>query len=80
MHLVTEVKQKNDRLLLQNAIFQRNLSARVNTPGLSSFLLTFIVAPFVVGAVAQLGLGSKNSVSHRLYRAVLPRWMLWPLF
>jgi hypothetical protein len=80
MDLKTEVIQKNERLLLQNAILQRNLSARVNTLGLRSFLLTFVVAPFVFGAVVQLGLGSKDSVSHRLYRAVLPRWMLWPLF
>lgn len=80
MDLKAQVKQKNEQLLLQNAILQKSLRARVNAPGLSSFLLTFIVAPFVFGAIAQLGLGSKDSVSHRLYRAVLPRWMLWPLF
>jgi hypothetical protein len=82
MDLTAKVKQKNDQLLLQNVILQQHLCARVNNPKISSFLITFIIAPVIVGVVAQRVLGSedKKSASHRLYRAVLPGWQFWSLF
>lgn len=80
MDLRAEIKQKNEQLLLQNAILQQSLCVRVNTPQFSSFLLTFVVGPLIVGAVAQRTLGSKSSASHRLYRAILPGWQIWSLF
>ncbi len=79
MDLIAAVKQKNDQLLVQNILLQQHLRTRVNTPQFRSFLTTFIVAPFIVGAVAQFALGSKPSVSRHLFRAVLPGLTFWPL-
>jgi len=80
MDLIAEAKQKNEQLLAKNLIFQQCLRARVNAPEFKSFLITFIVAPVIVGAAAQLVFGSKESMSHYLYRAVLPGLRLLPLF
>ena len=79
MDLKVKIKQKNERLLLQNAILQQRLCARVNTPAFSSYLIAFIAAPFIVGVFAQGALGAKGSMSNRLYRAVLPGWRVWSL-
>lgn len=79
MDLMAEAKQKNDQLFLKNAVLQQHLCARVNAPKSSSFLITFILAPLIVGAVAQLALGAKQSVSHPLYRVVLSGLRFWPL-
>lgn len=81
MDLEEKVKHKSNQLLLQNSILQQRLCAKVNTSEFGSFLITFIVAPFIVGAVAQSALGSKdkNSASHRFTRAALPVWRLWSL-
>jgi hypothetical protein len=82
MDLEAAVKQKSDQLLLQNAILQQRLCARVNNPKISSFLITFIVAPFGIGAVAQRVLGSKDnmSTSRRVFSAVFPGLQFWSLF
>jgi len=80
MDLKAEIRQKNDQLLMQNSILQQHLCARVNAPQIRSFLLTFVVAPLIVGAIAQRAVGSKSSASHRLYRAILPGWQFWSLF
>lgn len=80
MDLIAEAKLKSDQLSLQNAVLQQHLCARVKASELSSFLITFIAAPFIVGAAAQLVLGANSAVSHRLYRALLPGLRFWPLF
>lgn len=81
MDLEEKVKHKSSQLLLQNSILQQRLCAKVNTSEFGSFLITFIVAPFIVGAVAQgaLGCKDKSSASRRLTRAALPVWRLWSL-
>lgn len=80
MDLIAEAKQKNNHLLSQNAVLQQHLRAKVNAPEFSSFLITFTVAPFIVGVVAQLALAPKGSMLHRLYRVALPGLRFWPFF
>lgn len=80
MDLIAEVKQKNDQLLLQNAVLQQHLCTRINTSTFSSFLITFTVAPFIVGATTQFVLGANSLISHQLRRAALSSLRLWPLF
>ena len=80
MDLIAEAKQKNEQLLVKNLMFQQCLCARVNAPEFKSFLITFIAAPVIVGAAAQLAFGSKGLMPHHLYRSVLPGLRLLPLF
>jgi ACR3 family arsenite efflux pump ArsB len=80
MDLKAVIKKKNEQLSLQNSLLQQHLCARVNAPEFGSFLLTFIVAPFIVGVITRRAIGSKDSASHRLYRAILPGWQFWSLF
>jgi hypothetical protein len=80
MDLIKEMKQKNERLLLQNALLQQHLCERVNAPQFRSFLTTFIVAPFVVGVAARFALGSNGAVFRHLFRAALPCLRFWPFF
>ncbi len=75
MDLIAEVKQKNDQLLLQNTVLQRSLCTRINTSKFRSFLVTFAVAPFIVGAVASLG--ANSSMSHQLRRVTLSGLRFW---
>lgn len=80
MNLMAEVKLKNSQLLLRNAAFEQQLQARVNAPRIGSFLITFIVAPFIVGAVAHCALGSNRGLPHKFYRVALPGLRLWSLW
>jgi hypothetical protein len=80
MDLKAKVKLKSDQLSLQNANLQQHLCARVNTPEFSSFFISFVVAPFVVGAVMRIALGPKDSTAYRLYRAILPGLRTLPIF
>lgn len=80
MDLIAVVKQKNDQLLVQNILLQQHLCTRVSTPQFRSFLTTFIIAPFIVGAVAQFALGHKPTMSRHLVRAILPGFKFWPFF
>lgn len=80
MDLVTVVKQKNDQLLVQNILLQQYLRSQVSTPQFGSFLTTFIVAPFIVGAVTRFALGPKPSISRHLAIAILPRLKFWASF
>lgn len=80
MDLIAELKQKNDQLLLKNAVLQQCLCTRINKPECSSFLITFTVAPFIVGVITQLVLGANSSMSHQLRSAALSGLRFWPLF
>lgn len=78
MDLSAVVKQKNDHLLVQNMLLQQHLCSRFNIPQFRSFMATFVVAPFVLGAAAQLVLGSKSSMSRHVLQIVLPTSKFWP--
>lgn len=78
MNLIAELKQKNDRLLLQNALLQQNLHAIISTPHCSSFLITFAVIPFMVGVVTQFAMGANSSMSHHLRLIALSGLRFWP--
>lgn len=80
MDLIAEIKQKNDQLLLKNAVLQQYLCARINTPTFSSFLITFTLAPFIVGAATQLILEANSPISHQLRRVALSGLRFWPPF
>jgi hypothetical protein len=77
MDLIAEIKRKNDQLLLQNTVLQQCWCARINTSKISSFLITFAIAPFIAGAVTQLVLGAKILMSHQLYRVALSGLRFW---
>lgn len=77
MELMAEIKQKNDQLLLQNAVLQQCWCARINTSKFSSFLITFAIAPFIAGVVTQLGLGANSYMSHQLYCVALSGLRFW---
>ncbi len=77
MSLTLSIKQKNEELLLKENLIQGVLSERLAVPECSSFLITFALAPFVVGAaISFLGRGSKYGFSHLLGLAFVPglRW------
>jgi len=80
MDLIAEIKQKNDQLLLQNAVLQQYLRARINTPKFSSFLITFTLAPFIVGAAARFILKVNSPGLHQLRRVALSGLRFWPPF
>jgi hypothetical protein len=77
MNLMAKVKQKNNQLLLRSAALEQQLQARVNNPEFGSFLITFIAAPFIVGAVTHYALGSSGVAPRKLYRIALPGLKLW---
>ena len=79
MDLMARVKQKNDQVSLQNVLLQQHLCARVNTSEFSSFLITFTVAPFIIGAVVQRTFSPKTSARHRFWHFALPGLRLWSL-
>lgn len=72
MNLAAEVKQKNDHLLLQGIELQRQLHLTLNKPAFSSFLITFVLAPLLVGAVAGVAAAPKGSRARQLVRIALP--------
>lgn len=76
MSLVAEIKKKNDQLSLQNAAFQQHVGAMVNSPQFNSFLLTFVIAPFIVGVVAKRVLGARSAVAAQVFRSALLGWRL----
>ena len=81
MDLKAKIKQKSDRLVVQNALLQQQISKYVEATQFRSFLTTFILAPFVVGAITNVALGSKGTLSRQLCRtALLPGLRLWPFF
>jgi hypothetical protein len=80
MDLITRVKQKNDQLLLRNVVLQQCLCARINTSKFCSFLITFTVTPFIIGAVTQLTLETNSSMSYLLRRAALSGLKFRPPF
>lgn len=79
MNLKAKVKQKNNQLMLRNVALEEQLYARVNAPEFGSFLVTFIAAPLIFGAIAHHALGSRKSAPPKLYRAALAGWRLWSL-
>lgn len=80
MSLAAEVKQKNNQLLLRHAVLQQQLTVRAKTPKFSSFLITFAIAPFIVGVVAGFSLTPKGTLPNQLCRIAIPGLRLWPLF
>lgn len=84
MSLTLSIKQKNEELLLKKSVIQETLSERLSVPECSSFLITFALAPFVVGAaISLLGRGTKHGFSRFLGLAFVPglRWnSLFKLF
>lgn len=80
MDLIAEVTQKNDQLLLQHAKLLEYFCTRINTPKFGSFLITFTVAPFIVGAVIQLGLGANGLISRQLRTVTLSGLRFLPPF
>lgn len=80
MDLIAEAKQNNEQLLLQNASLQQLLCKRGSAPAFSSYLVTFILTPFIVGAAAQVTLSSKGPTSNWLHLAALPWLRFWPVF
>jgi hypothetical protein len=79
MDLMARVIQKNEQVSLQNVVLQQHLCARVNISGFSSFLVTFTVAPFIIGAVVQRTFRPKTATRQRLWHFALPVLRLWSL-
>jgi hypothetical protein len=80
MDLATKVKLKNSELLVQGAALQQRIEARVDVPGFRSFLVTFVVAPFLVGAAIRLLPGDTGITARHLIRIIFPELRLWTLF
>jgi hypothetical protein len=80
MNLLAEIKQKNERLLVENLILQQQLGARVNPPEFTAFFTTFAVIPFLAGAVIQYVFSSGITTPKKLCRTLLPGLRLWSFF
>lgn len=80
MKLILAIKQKNEELRLKNSEIQQRLHERKTTPECRSFLVTFVFAPLVVGAVVRLVFGEKWNYSQHLARTIFPSMGLLPLF
>jgi hypothetical protein len=80
MDLATRVKLKNSELVVQGIALQQQIEARVETPGFRSFLVTFVVAPFVLGAAIRLLPGNAGITARHLIRIIFPELRLWTLF
>lgn len=71
MDLVTQVELKNSQLLLKRIELQQGLDARAHTPYFKSFLITFVVAPFVLGVIARTTIKPISIFSLPFYRTFL---------
>lgn len=71
MKLTTEIKQKNEQLILQRAELQKQFCARLNAPHFSSFFVTFAVAPFLLGAAAKFSHTTQPMTLIQLYRLAI---------
>lgn len=80
MDLATRVKLKNSELLVQAVSLQQQLGARVDATGFRSFLITFVVAPFVIGAAIRLLPGDTGIMTRQFFRIIFPELRLWTLF
>jgi hypothetical protein len=79
MNLEALVKHKSDQLLLKRAALQQSLHARINTRYFSSFFITFVIAPFIVGAFTRFTVKPLSVFSipfYRIYRTLLSRMLL----
>lgn len=70
MNPMSEIQQKNDRLVLQRALLLQQWDHRVKTTGFGSFVGTFVLAPFVIGAATPL-LFVRRGLMAQVLRAVL---------
>lgn len=80
MNLVVEVKQKSDRLALQGAELQQCLNLALKKPAFSSFLITFVFAPLLVGVVVGIVSAPTGSTMQRIFRVAFPGLRLLPFF
>ncbi|MEN0036894.1 MAG: hypothetical protein AAGC78_07485 [Cellvibrio sp.] len=80
MDLATRVKLKNSELLVQGLALQQQIEARVEVPGFRSFLVTFIVAPFIMGAAIRLLPGNTGMKARYVLRIIFPELRRWTLF
>ena len=74
MDLMAEVKRKNRQLLLRRAQLQMSFRVRANTPYFNSFVVTFIVAPFLMGAATHLATTPMGALYLPVCRKLLLLW------
>lgn len=72
MNLVNEIQRRNERLVLQRSLLLQQWDRRLKANGSVSFHGAFILAPFVLGAVAPFLLVRQGLIVH-LLRTVLLR-------
>lgn len=80
MDLASRVKLKNNELLLHGVLLQQQIGARVETTKFRSFLITFVITPFVIGAAIRLLPGESGMITRQLWRVAFPELRLWSLF
>jgi hypothetical protein len=79
MDLASKVKLKNSELMVQGIALQHKIGVRVDTTRFRSFLVTFVITPFVVGAAIRLLPGETGIIGRQLWRIVFPELRLWSL-
>lgn len=71
MKLATEIKLKNEQLILQRAELQKQFFVRLNAPNFRSYFVTFIAIPFLAGAIVKLSNTIRPMTLLRLYRLAI---------
>lgn len=81
MNLMLSIKQKNEELVLKNIAMRAVLRERLNVPESKSFFVTFMAAPFILGAASRLIFGARRSgIPRQLIRSIIPGLTWMPLF
>lgn len=80
MNLSAEVKCKSEQLSLQSIELQRHLNLRLNSPRFSSFLITFTLAPLLLGVIVAASCAPKGTLAYRLWRIIIPGVRLLKIF
>ena len=80
MDLIAEVKRKNNQLIVQHILLQKNFRERTSTPYFSSFLITYLAAPFAMGFIAHRMTTPMGALSLPVWRLLLTLLRQQPIF
>lgn len=80
MGLIAEVKRKNNQLTAQHIQLQKNYRERISTPYFSSYVITFMAAPFMMGFITHRVTTPVGALSLPVCRLLLMFLRQQPIF
>lgn len=80
MDLIAEVKRKNNQLTALHIQLQKNFRERISVPYFSSYSITFMTAPFIIGFIAHRVTTPMGALSVPVCRLLLMLLRQQPIF